>query len=94
MQDHTNNENRNAVSGWEDDGGAPRSDAAHRIHNARAAGDRRRPVAEHLDVSHQSDTRGEHRYDAVHLTGAEQRARQERDDLKQRLAGRGTRRVP
>jgi hypothetical protein len=91
MKDH--NENRDAISGWEDEGGALRSDAGRRIDNARAAGDRRRPAQQRLDVSHQSDTRGEHRYDDVHQTGAEQEARQERDDLKQRLAHSVTRRV-
>jgi hypothetical protein len=94
MKDHTNNENRDGVSGWEDEGGALQSGAGRQIHNARAAGDRRRPAQERLDESHQSDTRGEHRYDDVHQTGAEQEARQERDDLKQRLARLLPRRVP
>jgi hypothetical protein len=92
MKDHRNND-RGAVSGWEDDGGARRSDAGRRTDNAPAAGDERRAQQERLDASHQSDTRGEHRYDDVHQTGAEQEARQERDDLKQRLAGRVTRRT-
>lgn len=93
MKDHTNSENRDAISGWEDEGGALRAHAGRRIDNPRAAGDRRRPAQERLDQSHQSDTRGEHRYDDVQQTGAEQEARRERDDLKQRLAGRVTRRV-
>ena len=93
MKDHANDENRDAVSGWEDEGGALQSEAARRNDNARTAGDRRRPAQERLDESHQSDTRGEHRYDDVHQTEAEREARQERDDLKQRLARRVTRRV-
>ena len=94
MKDHANDENRDAVSGWEGEGGALQPDAVRRLDMARAAaGDRRRPAQERLDESHQSDTRGEHRYDDAHQTGAEQKARQARDDLKQRLAGRVTRRV-
>ena len=41
-----------------------------------------------LDVSHESDARGEHRYPDAHQTTAEQRARQERDDLKRGLSRR------
>lgn len=74
MKDHTNKDTRGAVSGWEDDGGA------------RPGADTRRSEQEHLDTSHQSDTRGEHRYGDVHQTRAEREARQERDDLKRRLA--------
>lgn len=93
MKDHSNNEFRDALSGWEDDGGARRTGAGRRTENAHAAGDTRRSEQERLDASHESDTRGEHRYDAVHQTGAEQEARQQRDDLKRRLAGRGARRA-
>ena len=93
-KDEANDENRDAVSGWEDEGGALQSEAARRIDNARAARDRRRPAQKRLDESHQSDIRGEHRYDDAHQTEAEQEARQERDDLKLRLARVPPRRVP
>ena len=93
MKDEANDENRDAVSGWEDEGGALPSEAARRIDNARTARDRRRPAQKRLDESHQSDIRGEHRYDDS-STEAEQEARQERDDLKQRLARLLPRRVP
>jgi hypothetical protein len=43
-----------------------------------------------LDRTHDSDARGEHRYPDRHQTGAERKARQERDDLKRALAGRRT----
>jgi hypothetical protein len=89
MTDHTHNENGDGVS--EDDGGMPRFDLGQRTDTARAAGDRRRSEQQRRDANHQSDTRGEHRYSDVHQTEAEQQARQERDDLKQRLAGPGTR---
>jgi hypothetical protein len=92
MKDEGNDENRDAVSGWEDEGGALQSEAARRIDNALAAHDRRRPTQKRLDESHQSDIRGEHRYDDQ--TEAQQEARQERDDLKQRLARLHPRRVP
>jgi hypothetical protein len=91
MNDHTNNENRAGVAAWEDDGGAPRSDAGRRTDTARAASDRRRSEQERLDASYQSDTRGEHRYRDIHQTGPEKRARQERDAVKRRLADRDTR---
>ena len=92
MKDEANDENRDAVSGWEDEGGALPSEAARRMDNARTARDRRRSTQKRLDESHQSDIRGEHRYDDQ--TDAEQEARQERDDLKQRLARLLPRRVP
>jgi hypothetical protein len=92
MKDETNDENRDAVSGWEDEGGAVQSEPARRIDKARTARDRRRPTQKRLDESHQSDIRGEHRYDDQ--TEAQQEARQERDDLKQRLARLHPRRVP
>jgi hypothetical protein len=92
MKDEANDENRDAVSGWEDEGGALPSETARRIDNARTARDRRRSTQKRLDESHQSDIRGEHRYDDQ--TEAEQDARQERDDLKQRLAHVLPRRVP
>src|SRR5512132_3510531 len=85
---HTNDENRTGVSAWEDDGGTLRSDAGRRTDKERATSDRRRSDQERLDASHQSDTRGEHRYDDIHQTGSEQKARQQRDELKRRLAGR------
>ena len=91
-KDEAKDENGDAVSGWEDEGGALPSEAARRIDNARTARDRRRPAQKRLDESHQSDIRGEHRYDDQ--TEAEQEARQQRDDLKQRLASLLPRRVP
>jgi hypothetical protein len=54
---------------------------------------RPRPAQRGFDATHDSDLRGEHRYADAHQTEAEKKARQERDDLKKRLAGRGTRRA-
>jgi hypothetical protein len=92
MTGHRKNENRGAVSGWEDDGGAPQSDAGRRTDNAHAAAGTSRTERARVDASHESDTRGEHRYDDAHQTGAERDARKQRDELKQRLEGRATRR--
>jgi hypothetical protein len=52
---------------------------------------RRRPgedraERDRLDASHDSNTRGEHRYADAHQTEAERKARRERDDLKRALA--------
>ena len=38
-----------------------------------------------LDASHESNTRGEHRYADAHQTDAEQKARRDRDNLKRVL---------
>ena len=50
------------------------------------ARDERQSQQQRLDATHQSDTRGEHRYADLHQTRPEQEARQARDDLKQRMA--------
>ena len=87
MKAHSNVDNDGGASGRRDDGGARGSDVGRRTGNAPAAGSRHRSPQARLDASHQSDTRGEHRYADLHQTRAEQQARKERDDLKQRLAG-------
>ena len=79
MNDHSQNKNGNALPGWEDDGGALRADRTV---------ERRQSEQRQLDTSHESDVRGDHRYDGAHQTAAEQRARHERDEFKRRLRGR------
>jgi hypothetical protein len=76
---------KKAIAGWEDDGGArvPGNEVA------RVESDRRTSDRDHLDASHDSDARGEHRYPDTHQTPTEQQARQHRDDLKARLGGPG-----
>jgi hypothetical protein len=93
VKEDTSKEKRSALFEWEDDGGARRSDANGQTDTARPSGERRRPDQQGLDAAHDSDLRGEHRYDDTHQTEPEQKARQERDDLKQRLANRVTRRT-
>jgi hypothetical protein len=92
-KENTSRAQRDALFEWEDDGGARRSDAGGQTGMARALGERRRSEQQGLDATHDCDLRGEHRYDDAHQTDAERHARQERDDLKQRLAGRVTRRA-
>jgi hypothetical protein len=41
-----------------------------------------------LDQRHESDRRGEHRYPDTHQRPAERQAREQRDDLKDKLKGR------
>ena len=82
---NNSNEQRNAISGWEGEGGAVISDESGTgiVQSEKRAGEQER-----RDASHQSDVRGEHRYPDAHQTAAEQTARRNRDDLKGRLAGR------
>jgi hypothetical protein len=86
MKNDRKDDNRDAVSGWEDEGGARGADPRRVTGQARLPADARPSEQQALDASHQSDTRGEHRYDDLHQTAAEREARQERDQLKQRLA--------
>lgn len=46
------------------------------------------PRRDALDQRHDSDLRGEHRYPDADQRPAERQARQERDDLKDKLKGR------
>jgi len=83
---NSTNQQRNAISYWEGEGGAGISDQ-----RGKGIVQREKRAAEHVrrDASHQSDVRGEHRYPDAHQTAAEQKARRNRDDLKRRLAGAG-----
>ena len=84
MKNDRTHDNGGATSGWDDVGGARGSDT--RSDQARPAAGARPSEQHALDASHQSDTRGEHRYDDFHQTASEQGARHQRDQLKQRLA--------
>jgi hypothetical protein len=84
MKNNTNDQ-RNAISGWEGEGGAGLSDQSGK---GIVQGEKRAAEQDRRDASHQSDVRGEHRDPDAHQTAAEQTARRNRDDLKQRLAGR------
>jgi hypothetical protein len=84
MKNNTN-EQRNAISDWEGEGGAGTSDQSGK---GIVQGEKRAAEQDRRDASHQSDVRGEHRYPDTHQTAGEQTARRNRDDLKGRLAGR------
>ena len=88
VKENTSREKRDALFEWEDDGGARRTDVGGQLGATRAPGERRRSEQQDLDATHDSDLRGEHRYDGAHQTEPERKARAERDHLKQRLAGR------
>ena|SRR5687767_1848844 len=81
------NANQTAISNWDDEGGARASDNQQRG----SAEDGHADAQKRLDSSHESDVRGEHRYSGVHQTPADRQARQDRDDLKTRLASRARR---
>lgn len=78
----TKNANRTAISNWEDEGGSGASDNREK----RTADGTRADARKRLDSSHESNVRGEHRYSDIHQTPAERAARQDRDELKRRLA--------
>jgi hypothetical protein len=87
MTKKVKDEQRTALAGWEDEGGAAPSGAGltaetEREENVQQAG---RLAA--FDASYDSSARGEHRYPDSHQTDAEQKARLERDDLKRKLGG-------
>jgi hypothetical protein len=86
MKNDRQHQNRGAVSGWEDDGGARDADRRRGTDHAGLATGTHQSEQQVLDASHDSDARGEHRYDDLHQTASEQGARRERDQLKQRLA--------
>ncbi len=83
MTDHINED---AISEWDDDGGASRTEGPEPTR------ERRQSKQQRLDTTHESNVRGEHRYDDAHQTVAEQEARSDRDELKRRLGGLGPRR--
>lgn len=78
---------RSALAGWDNEGGAAPSERgrtadAHQEESGERAA--RRAV---LDTSHDSSARGEHRYADTHQTDAEQQARHDRDALKRKMGG-------
>ena len=76
---------RSGLGGWDDDGGAVSSDRGLKNEiKQEESGDRSAHRAA-FDTSHESSTRGEHRYPDTHQTNAERKARDDRDALKRRL---------
>jgi hypothetical protein len=81
------NEHRDAMSGWEDEGGAAPSPSQRLTEVEQAQSDARTDEQQRFDASHAAATRGEHRYPDAHQTKAEQQTRRNRDDLKRRMSG-------
>jgi len=79
------NDQRAALAGWEDEGGAAPSDRGLMAETQRqdSVGRARRRAA--FDATHDSSARGEHRYPDSHQTEAEQKVRHNRDDVKRKL---------
>ena len=79
-------EQRAALAGWEDEGGAAASGEGLMAETRRERAERAARRAA-LDATHDSSARGEHRYPDAQQTDAEQKARHDRDDLKRKLGG-------
>lgn len=88
MNKRVRNQQRAALAGWEDEGGAGPSDSALATETERdkRTGHTNRRAA--FDAAHDSSPRGEHRYPDSQQTEEEQKARHDRDDLKRKLGGK------
>jgi hypothetical protein len=80
-------EERSALVGWDDEGGAAPSDRGLKAETQRQESVERAARRAAFDTTHDSSARGEHRYPDTHQTEAEQKARDDRDDLKRKLGG-------
>jgi hypothetical protein len=76
---------RSAMTRWDNDGGAAPSDRALKAETDRQESDAQDARRAAFDTTHDSSIRGEHRYADTHQTEAEQKARHDRDALKRRL---------
>lgn len=77
---------REALDRWDEDGGTGPSAQGSRDEARRDADAARASTRATFDAAHDSSVRGEHRYPDEHQTAAERDARDDRDDLKRRLA--------
>ena len=85
MRNIGENEQRTALAGWEQDGGAPPSAGGLGAERQRDQGFAQAATLGAFDETHQSSVRGEHRYPDAHQTAAERKARSDRDALKLKL---------
>ena len=79
---------RAALAGWEDEGGAAPSARGGVVEHQRQEEVDRTGRRATVDATHDSSARGEHRYPDSHQTEAEQQTRRGRDELKRKLGGR------
>jgi hypothetical protein len=80
-------EQRAALAGWEDEGGAAPSGEGLMAETRRQESAERAGRRAASDATHDSSARGEHRYPDSQQTDAEQKARHDRDDVKRKLGG-------
>ena len=85
MKKTERHQQRGALEGWDDDGGAVPSDRGFAEEAERERSLDRAAEDAALDATHESSARGEHRYPAEHQTKAQQREKINRDALKRRL---------
>jgi hypothetical protein len=79
------NQQRAALAGWDDEGGAGPSDRGLAAETQQELSIERADKRAAFDATHDSSARGEHRYPASHQTEAEQKAKHDRDALKRKL---------
>ena len=87
MSTKVRKQQRAALAGWEDEGGAGPSDSGLAAETERDKRTERANRRAAFDATHDSSARGEHRYPDSQQTTAEQKARNDRDDLKRKLGG-------
>jgi hypothetical protein len=85
MKKNVNDDQRTALAGWEQEGGAPPSARGAIAESQRQGSLERAGKRAALDATHDSSARGEHRYPDSHQTQGEQKARRDRDELKRKL---------
>ena len=78
---------RAALAGWDNEGGAAPADRARQDDTQRQKQVERSARQARFDSTHDSSVRGEHRYPDTHQTTAERKARDDRDALKRKLGG-------
>jgi hypothetical protein len=87
MKKKAKDEQRAALAGWDDEGGAAPSDRGLMAEAQRLEHADRAETREAFDAAYDSSARGEHRYPDSNQTEAEQKARRDRDDRKRKLGG-------
>ena len=87
MKKKVKNQQRAALAGWEDEGGAGPPDSGLAAETERDTTTERANRRAAVDATHDSSARGEHRYPDSEQTEAEQKARNDRDALKRKLGG-------
>jgi hypothetical protein len=87
MNKKMKDEQQAAVTGWEDEGGAAPSNGGQSAETERQESAERAGRRAAFDAAYDSSARGEHRYPDSQQTEAEQKAREDRDDLKRKLGG-------